>query len=59
MNLAYEITNQQFCEGTLGCQDPKYAKMLRDLFMAPMFRIVVVDDADCVEICGILKVNLA
>lgn len=55
-NLANEVADGQFCETTIGCRDPKYAKVLRNLFQAEHFRVVVVDDADAVEICGALKV---
>lgn len=57
-NLANEVADGQFCETTIGCRDPKYAKVLRSLFQADHFRVVVVDDADAVEICGALKVLL-
>uniref|UniRef100_A0A1L8EGZ8 Glycerol-3-phosphate dehydrogenase [NAD(+)] n=1 Tax=Haematobia irritans TaxID=7368 RepID=A0A1L8EGZ8_HAEIR len=54
-NLANEVAEGQFCETTIGCRDPKYGKVLRDLFQANHFRVVVVDDSDAVEICGALK----
>lgn len=58
-NLANEVAEGQFCETTIGCREPKYAKTLRDLFQANHFRVVVVEDADAVEICGALKVSIA
>lgn len=54
-NLANEVAEGQFCETTIGCKDAKYAKILRDLFQANHFRVVVVEDSDAVEICGALK----
>lgn len=55
-NLANEVALGNFCETTIGCRDIKYAKPLRDLFQAPYFRVVVVEDSDAVEVCGALKV---
>lgn len=55
-NLANEVAQGNFCETTIGCRDIKYAKTLRDLFQSQNFRVVVVDDADAVEVCGALKV---
>lgn len=54
-NLANEVADEKFCETTIGCRDSKYAKTLRDLFQSDNFRVVVVDDADAVEVCGALK----
>ncbi|KAH8391414.1 hypothetical protein KR200_011715 [Drosophila serrata] len=54
-NLANEVAEGNFCETTIGCTDKKYGKVLRDLFQANHFRVVVVDDADAVEVCGALK----
>lgn len=54
-NLANEVAEGKFCETTIGCRDVKYGRMLRDLFQAEHFRVVVVDDADAVEVCGALK----
>ncbi|XP_014092604.3 glycerol-3-phosphate dehydrogenase [NAD(+)], cytoplasmic isoform X1 [Bactrocera oleae] len=54
-NLANEVAQGNFCETTIGCQDIKYAKTLRDLFQSQNFRVVVVDDSDAVEVCGALK----
>lgn len=55
-NLANEVAEENFCETTIGCREIKYAKVLRDIFQAKNFRVVVVDDADAVEVCGALKV---
>ncbi|ALC41324.1 CG3215 [Drosophila busckii] len=54
-NLAHEISNNNFCEGTVGCRDQKYMRILHDLFKSSTFRVVVTDDADCVEICSTLR----
>uniref|UniRef100_D3TQT6 Glycerol-3-phosphate dehydrogenase [NAD(+)] n=2 Tax=Glossina morsitans morsitans TaxID=37546 RepID=D3TQT6_GLOMM len=54
-NLANEVAEGHFCETTIGCREPKYAKTLRDLFQSENFRVVVVQDSDAVEICGALK----
>lgn len=55
-NLANEVAEEKFCETTIGCRDMKLAPILRDLFQAHHFRVVVVDDVDTVEVCGALKV---
>ena len=54
-NLANEVADEKFCETTIGCRDAKYGRILRDLFQSNNFRVVVVDDADAVEVCGALK----
>lgn len=54
-NLANEVAEEKFCETTIGCRDMKLAPILRDLFQAHHFRVVVVDDVDAVEVCGALK----
>ncbi|XP_022222336.1 glycerol-3-phosphate dehydrogenase [NAD(+)], cytoplasmic [Drosophila obscura] len=54
-NLAHEIANDNFAEGTVGCRDQKYYRVLRDIFKSPTFRVVVTEDADCVEICSTLR----
>ncbi|EDV37170.1 uncharacterized protein Dana_GF13315 [Drosophila ananassae] len=54
-NLAHEIANDHFAEGTVGCRDQKYFRVLHDIFRSPTFRVVVTEDADCVEICSTLR----
>lgn len=55
-NLAHEVASEQFCETTIGCDDVKDTGIvLKTLFQTPNFRVVVVDDAKTVEICGALK----
>ncbi|XP_071787819.1 glycerol-3-phosphate dehydrogenase 1-like protein [Asterias amurensis] len=54
-NLAPEVAAGYFCETTIGCRDAEAGKMLKTLFQADYFRIVVVEDATTVELCGALK----
>jgi len=55
-NLAPEVAKGQFCETTIGCASgEKDGALLKALFQTPNFRVVVVDDANTVEICGALK----
>ncbi|XP_022084700.1 glycerol-3-phosphate dehydrogenase [NAD(+)], cytoplasmic-like [Acanthaster planci] len=54
-NLAPEVAAGYFCETTIGCRDPEVGKVLKRLFQADYFRIVVVEDATTVELCGALK----
>lgn len=50
------MADEQFCETTIGCSDlKKTGPLLKILFQTPNFRVVVVDDAKTVEICGALK----
>ncbi|XP_075144669.1 glycerol-3-phosphate dehydrogenase [NAD(+)], cytoplasmic-like [Haematobia irritans] len=55
VNMASEVTLNKYCEATLGCRDMKNSKLFKDLFSTPNFRVTVIDDADCVEVCGYLK----
>ena len=41
-----------------GIKDEEKGQMLKRLFQADYFRIVVCDDDDTVEVCGALKVRL-
>uniref|UniRef100_Q9W1U3 Glycerol-3-phosphate dehydrogenase [NAD(+)] n=2 Tax=Drosophila melanogaster TaxID=7227 RepID=Q9W1U3_DROME len=54
-NLAHELAHDHFAEGTVGCRDQKYYRVLHDIFKSPTFRVVVTEDADCVEICSTLR----
>ncbi|XP_072020808.1 glycerol-3-phosphate dehydrogenase [NAD(+)], cytoplasmic-like isoform X2 [Amphiura filiformis] len=55
-NLAPEVALEKFCETTIGCRGSKeHGRLLKDLFEAQYFRIVVVEDATAVELCGALK----
>lgn len=56
-NIAKEVASEQLCETTIGCRNIKMSHKLRDLFQATFFRVVFIDDNDCVEICAALKVN--
>ena len=40
----------------VGCKDAKQGKLLKDMFQADYFRIVVCEDKKTVEVCGALKV---
>ncbi|KAM7359492.1 glycerol-3-phosphate dehydrogenase [NAD(+)], cytoplasmic-like [Cochliomyia hominivorax] len=54
-NLANELSLDDYCEATLGCRECKYANLLKDIFHADNFHVNVINDADCVEVCGFLK----
>ncbi|XP_015516118.2 glycerol-3-phosphate dehydrogenase [NAD(+)], cytoplasmic-like isoform X1 [Neodiprion pinetum] len=54
-NLANEVAEGKFCETTIGCKDKRTAPLLRDMIQTENFRVVVVEDADAVEVCGALK----
>ncbi|XP_046684302.1 glycerol-3-phosphate dehydrogenase [NAD(+)], cytoplasmic isoform X2 [Homalodisca vitripennis] len=54
-NLANEVAEEKFCETTIGAADRRVGGILKVLIETPYFRVVVVDDADTVEICGALK----
>ncbi|CAG0896590.1 unnamed protein product [Darwinula stevensoni] len=54
-NLAPEVAEGKFCETTIGVRDINHMKSMKDLFQTDNFRVVVVDDADAVEVCGALK----
>uniref|UniRef100_A0A1I8PZ18 Glycerol-3-phosphate dehydrogenase NAD-dependent N-terminal domain-containing protein n=1 Tax=Stomoxys calcitrans TaxID=35570 RepID=A0A1I8PZ18_STOCA len=55
VNMASEVTLDNYCEATLGYRDMKHMKLFKDLFSTPKFRVTVIDDADGVEVCGYLK----
>uniref|UniRef100_A0A1I8Q749 Glycerol-3-phosphate dehydrogenase [NAD(+)] n=1 Tax=Stomoxys calcitrans TaxID=35570 RepID=A0A1I8Q749_STOCA len=59
VNLANEVALDRYCEATLGCRDLKNIKLYKDLFSAPKFRLTVIDDVECVEVCGFLKHMIA
>ena len=40
-----------------GCKDRDIGRLLKEVFEAPYFRIVVVNDEKTVELCGALKVS--
>ena len=54
-NLAAEVADEQFCETTVGCQDPVIGQEFKVLFQTENFRVTVVNDTDTVEMCGALK----
>lgn len=54
-NIANEVAKENFCEATIGCSHSEYGAILKDMFQADYFRIVVADDETTVEVCGALK----
>ena len=55
-NLAGEVAADKFCETTIGTHDLKaHGNVLKTMFQTRNFRVVVVEDAETVEICGALK----
>jgi len=54
-NVANEVAADQFCEATLGCEEPANQDILVKLFDFPHFRVKAVDDIAGVELCGALK----
>lgn len=54
-NIAPEVAKEHFCEATIGCNDPEQGQLLKDIMQTSYFRIVVVNDAPTVELCGALK----
>lgn len=54
-NLAAEVAEGQYCEATIGARNLKEGMLLKKLIQTDYFRIVVVDDAAAVELCGALK----
>ncbi|XP_052805976.1 glycerol-3-phosphate dehydrogenase [NAD(+)], cytoplasmic-like [Mya arenaria] len=54
-NIANEVAAENYCEATIGIKHKEHGQILKKLFQADYFRIVVCDDEDTVEICGALK----
>jgi len=54
-NLANEVASESFCEATIGIKNLEQGALLKEALQTPYFRIVVVKDAEVVEICGALK----
>ncbi|ELU01876.1 hypothetical protein CAPTEDRAFT_220756 [Capitella teleta] len=54
-NIAPEVARENYCEATIGCRDREMGRLLKEVFEAPYFRIVVVNDEQTVELCGALK----
>ncbi|KAK6182604.1 hypothetical protein SNE40_010251 [Patella caerulea] len=54
-NIANEVAKENYCEATVGCKDKDMGPLLKDMFQADYFRIVVVEDETTVEVCGALK----
>lgn len=54
-NLAPEVAAEKFCETTIGARNLDHGARLKRLIQTDYFRVMVVDDADTVELCGALK----
>ncbi|KAH3703443.1 glycerol-3-phosphate dehydrogenase [NAD(+)], cytoplasmic-like isoform X2 [Dreissena polymorpha] len=54
-NIADEVASENYCEATIGIKQKEHGTLLKKLFQADYFRIVVCEDEDTVEICGALK----
>ena len=54
-NIANEVAQENYCEATIGCKDMEYGSLLKEMFQANYFRIVVIEDETTVEVCGALK----
>ncbi|UYV71098.1 GPD1 [Cordylochernes scorpioides] len=54
-NLAPEVAAGNFCETTIGCEDPQLGRLLKTLIETDYFRVTVVKDVKTVELCGALK----
>lgn len=53
--LAHEVAEEQFSEATIACSTEEQGLLLKELFQAPFFKIVIVYDRETVEMCGALK----
>ncbi|XP_060581293.1 glycerol-3-phosphate dehydrogenase [NAD(+)], cytoplasmic-like [Ruditapes philippinarum] len=54
-NIANEVASENYCEATIGIKDKSQGLLLKKMFQADYFRIVVCEDEDTVELCGALK----
>ncbi|XP_018644200.1 glycerol-3-phosphate dehydrogenase, putative [Schistosoma mansoni] len=54
-NLATEVSQENYCEATIGIDNPKMGSELKKLFQTDYFRIVVIKDEVATELCGALK----
>lgn len=53
-NIANEVARDQFCESTVGGFGEN-AKVFKELFQRPTFRVSISEDPKTVELCGALK----
>lgn len=53
-NIANEVARDQFCESTVGGFGDN-AKVFKELFQRPTFRVSISEDPKTVELCGALK----
>jgi glycerol-3-phosphate dehydrogenase (NAD+) len=56
-NIANEVAQENFCEATIGSRILENGNLLKEALQTSYFRIVVVQDAEVVEVCGALKVK--
>ncbi|KAA3678933.1 glycerol-3-phosphate dehydrogenase (NAD+) [Paragonimus westermani] len=54
-NLASEVSQEYFCEATIGASDGKIGTELKSLFQTKYFRISIIRDEVGAELCGALK----
>jgi len=54
-NVAREVALEQFCETTIGYNDPINGEIFKKLFNTNYFRVNAVQDVSGVELCGALK----
>uniref|UniRef100_A0AA85JLB1 Glycerol-3-phosphate dehydrogenase [NAD(+)] n=1 Tax=Trichobilharzia regenti TaxID=157069 RepID=A0AA85JLB1_TRIRE len=54
-NLAVEVSQENYCEATIGAVDAHIGSELKTLFQTDYFRIVVIKDEVGTELCGALK----
>lgn len=54
-NVANEVAIEQFCETTIGYNDPANGEIFKKLFNTNFFRVNTVQDVSGVELCGALK----
>jgi len=54
-NIANEVADEKFCETTIGANNADIGREFALLFQTENFRVSIVPDADCVEVCGALK----
>lgn len=54
-NIANEVSQEQFCEATIGYRNKDNALLWQSIFNTPYFRINIIEDVYGVELCGALK----
>lgn len=56
ISFLVDVAEGRFCEATIGCPDEKTGNLILEIVQTEFFRLKVVSDADCVELCAALKV---